>query len=137
MENCFKTEGILYFESSKIPDKRSVLLSMGVRPDTFAGNMVKRAYSYCFEDAINFRKEYKKYYRKEFKSLKNFIEERYNFNEDMAEFLSEGDYSMKDCSVMSIERNTETLFEDKDFKDSFAKAVGGLRDEDPNGLYYK
>ena len=51
--------------------------------------------------------------------------------------LAEGNYSMKECSRCSVERNIETLNYDESFKKAFSKAVGGLEDEDQDGIYYE
>ena len=51
--------------------------------------------------------------------------------------MAEGNYSMKECYRRSIERNIETLNYDESFKNAFSKAVGGLKDEDQDGVYYE
>ncbi len=97
--------------------------------------MISRVYDYYFYGAINFRKEYKKYYKKEFCLWKSYgrilklllILQKCSRKED----------SMKECSHRSIERNIETLNYDENFKIAFSKAVGGLEDEDKNGVYYE
>lgn len=131
-----KSEGVLYFDADRVPSKLMVLRRIGARRNTFAGNMISRLYDYYFTGAINFRKEYK-YYKKEFNSLADFIEEHYNIVRSDAEIFSQGNYSMKECSINTIERNIETLNYDEDFKQKFSDAVGGLVDEDPDGIYYK
>ena len=55
--------------------------TLGVKKKTFAGNMISRMYDYYFQGAINFRREYRKYYRKEFCSVEKFIEEHFNIKE--------------------------------------------------------
>ena len=134
---CYKKDGRIYFRKKDIPYKRYVMKRMGVKKNTFAGNMISRVYDYYFYGAINFRKEYKKYYKKEFCSVEKFIQEYFNIAPDIAEKLAEGNYSMKECSHRSIERNIETLNYDENFKIAFSKAVGGLEDEDKNGVYYE
>ena len=62
---CYKKDGRIYFRKKDIPYKRYVMKRMGVKKNTFAGNMISRVYDYYFYGAINFRKEYKKYYKKE------------------------------------------------------------------------
>lgn len=132
-----KSEGVLYFDADRVPRKSIVLRRMGTRKNTFAGNMVSRIYDYYFDGAINFRREYKHYYKKEFSSLTDFIEEHYNIDRTAAVTFAQKNYSMKECSIKSIERNIENLNYDKDFKQKFSDAVGGLVDEDPDGIYYK
>lgn len=134
---CYKINGRVYFQSKEIPSKRKVLKKLGVKKKTFAGNMVSRLYDYYFQGAVNFRKEYKKYYKKEFTSVEKFIEEHYNIEFDKVLKLAQNNYSMKECSKYSVERNVETLNYDKRFKEAFSKAIGGLRDEDSDGVYYE
>lgn len=135
--SCYKINGRIYFRQKDIPHKRRVMKALGVKKNTFAGNMISRVYDYYFQGAINFRKEYKKYYRKEFSSVDKFIQERFNIECEDAKKLAEGNYSIKECSHCSIERNIETLNYDESFKNAFSKAVGGLEDEDKDGVYYE
>lgn len=95
--------------------------TLGVKKNTFAGNMISRVYDYYFQGAINLKKEYRKYYRKEFCSVEKFIEEHFNIELDDAKKLAEGNYSMKECSRCSVERNIETLNYDESFKKLFQK----------------
>lgn len=135
--SCYKINGRIYFRQKDIPHKRRVMKALGVKKNTFAGNMISRVYDYYFQGAINFRKEYRRYYRKEFSSVDKFIQEHFNIECDDAKKLAEGNYSMKECSRRSIERITETLNYDESFKNAFLKAVGGLEDEDQDGVYYE
>lgn len=107
---------------------------LGVKKNTLAGNMISRVYDYYFQGAINLKREYRKYYRKEFISLEKFIEEHFNIEYENAKKLAVGNYSMKECSRRSIERNIETLNYDENFKNAFSEAVGGLKDEDQDGI---
>ena len=100
-------------------------------------NFAQLHYDYYFQGAINLKKEYRKYYRKEFCSVEKFIEEHFNIELDDAKKLAEGNYSMKECSRCSVERNIETLNYDESFKKAFSKAIGGLEDEDQDGIYYE
>ncbi len=134
---CYKRKGQLFFQQKKIPRKSKVLRRLGVKKNTFAGNMMARVYDYYFQGSVNFRKEYRKYYRKEFSSIEIFIEERFNIKHDEAVKIAAGNYSMKECSCRSIERNIETLNYDEAFRQAFSEAIGGLDDEDPDGIYYE
>ncbi|WP_349674878.1 hypothetical protein [Lacrimispora sp.] len=134
---CYKRGGTIYFRGKDIPRKLKVMKKLGVKKNTFAGDMISRVYDYYFDGCLNFRKEYRKYYRKEFSTIEEFIEEHFNIDHDEAIKLASGNYSIKDCSYRSIERNIETLNYDENFKEAFSKAVGGLEDEDPDGIYYE
>ena len=134
---AYKNHGIMYFQKKNIPRKYLVMKKMGVRKNTLAGNLVSRMYDYYFKDELNFRKEYQKYYVKEFDSVDVFIEEHFNMEHDIAMKLAIGNYSIKYCSSQSIERNVETLNYDENFRRAFSNAIGGLKDEDPDGIYYE
>lgn len=134
--SCYIKEGKIFFIASRIPSKKAVLRKLGVKKHTFAGNMVSRVYDYYFDGAVNFRKEYKKYYRKEFGAVVTYIEERYNVEPSEAEILYKKNFSVKDFLHQSIERNIETLNYDVDFKNAFSDCVGGIEYEDQDGIYY-
>lgn len=134
---CYRRDGIVYFRRRNIPKKSKVIKRLGVKKNTFAGNVISRVYDYYFQGNINFRKEYRRYYRKEFSSVEKFIEEHYNIEHDEAVKLAEYNYSMKDIADRSIERNIETLNYDENFKRAFSNAIGGLDDEDSDGVYYE
>lgn len=133
---CYKSNGIIYFQKQKIPKKWTVLKKLGVKPKTFAGGTISRLYDYYFKGAVDFVSDYNKYYSREFDSAAQFIEERYNIEHEKAIKYAAGHYSMKKCSIRSIERNIETLNNDDEIKRLFSEAVGGIEDEDSNGLYY-
>lgn len=134
---CYKSGGRIFFPADRLPKKCKVLRTLGVRKNTFAGNMVSRMYDYYFSGAVDFCEEYRKYYRHEFLSLEKYIEERYNIERELAKKYAIGHYCMKECSIYSIERNVETLNYDKEFKRKFSEAVGGIEDEDSDGIYYE
>lgn len=132
-----KKEGNLYFDNSRLPCKWTVMHRMGVKSKSFAGNMVSRMYEYYFTGAVNFKKEFCKYYKKEYKSIIEYMEQHYNISHEDAEIMAIGSYSMKRCAQDSIERNIEILNYDSTFKNAFSEAVGGIIDEDQDGVYYE
>ena len=134
---CFKADGHFFFPKKRIPRKAAVLKKLGVKKGTFAGNMIARAYDYYFTGAIDFNKEYRKYYRLEFSSITGYIEERYNIEKSKAQQYADNHYCMKECSRYAIDRSVETLNYDQDFKTKFSEAVGGIKDEDSDGVYYE
>jgi len=136
-ELCYKSRGTIYFPTRKIPQKHTVLKRLGVKRRSFAGGMISRMYDYYFSGAVDFYSEYRRYYSKEYNSLPEFIEEHYNIDHAHALQYAKEHYSMKNCSYHSIERNIETLNYDSEFKTMFSDAVGGILDEDPDGIYYE
>lgn len=134
---CFKSEGRFFFPKGQIPRKEDVMKRLGVKKGTFAGNMIARAYDYYFAGAIDFAKEYRKYYRHEFPTQVHYIEERYNIEHDKAQQFADGHYCMNECGKYTIDHCMETLNYDRDFKTKFSEAVGGIEDEDSDGVYYE
>ena len=133
---CYKSHGTIYFPTHKIPKKHIVLKRLGVKRNSFAGGMISRMYDYYFDGATDFSSEYRKYYSKEYDSLQKFIEDHYNIDYAKALQYAQEHYSMKNCNYHSIERNIEILNYDSEFRAMFSEAVGGIKDEDPDGIYY-
>lgn len=134
---CLKSKGRVFFQKNRIPSKKDVIKQLGVIKNTFAGNMIERMYDYYFDNAIEFKKEYRKYYSCEYSSLAVFIEEHYNIEKNLAKMCADGNYCMKEFSRQIIDYNVETLNYDRDFKQKFSEAVGGIKDEDSDGVYYE
>ena len=61
--SCYKINGRIFFKHKDVPCKRRVMKTLGVKKNTFAGNMISRVYDYYFQGAINLKKEYRKYYQ--------------------------------------------------------------------------
>ena len=133
----YKKDGIVYFNKNVLPRKWLVLKRMGVKRNSFAGDVISRLYDYYFSGAIDLNNDFRKYYRKEYASIIDYMEQHHNICYDDAVFMAKGSYSMKNCSQNSVERNIETVNYVKDIKEAFAKAVGGFIDEDSDGIYYE
>lgn len=117
--------GRIFFQESKLPSKFQIIKKLGVRQNSYAGNLVSRVYDYYFYGALNFKREYQLYYQKEFSSLERFIEEHFNIGYDKAITLAEGNYSMKEYSSKSFDKNIEIMNYDKEFKCAFVAAIEG------------
>lgn len=133
---CRIVDGMIYFPKKQIPKKKKVMNSLGVKKNTFAGNMVSRLYDYYFKGAVNFKSHYKKYYRKEYNSIEDYLENHFNVEKNEALIYAKGNYSRKECSVRSVERNIATLNDDHRFKEKFSNAVGGITYEDSEWICY-
>lgn len=118
-------EGKMFFRESWLPPKWLVQKRLGVQKSTYAGNVISRMYDYYFQGAVNFKWEYRTYYRKEFATVENYLEQRYHFSREEAEVLVEGNYSMKSYGAESPEKNMENLNYDKDFEKAFYHALTG------------
>lgn len=54
-----------------------------VRPGTYSETYARKIYSSVFEFSVNMIEEYKKYYGKEYKSIKQFLFWRYGISEEI------------------------------------------------------
>ena len=52
-----KKGGVVFFNSEALPSKRTVIKRLGVKQNSFAGNMISRMYDYYFTGAVNISKE--------------------------------------------------------------------------------
>lgn len=133
---CHKVNGMIIFPKYDIPKKSEVIEGLGTMEHSYASTIISRMYDYYFKGATCFSEEYKNYYSNEFGSLEQYIEEHYNINHNDSVLYASRDYCMKKCSTYAIDKTIETILEDVDFRRVFSEAVGGIYDEDPDGLYY-
>ena len=131
---AWRFDGKIFFIRRRLPKKVHVLKDLGVKRNSYAGNIISRMYDFYFGEATDFTREYKKYYSKEYDTLSEFIEEHYNIDSDRAALYAEQHYCMKDC-FSTIDRNIETLEYDSDFLALFFNAIGGVEHENTNGVY--
>lgn len=135
--SCYKKDGIVYFRNKDIPRKSKFIDMLGVKKGTFAGNMVSRVYDYYFRGALNIKREYQKFYKREFESPQQFIEEHFNIDDNEAKKLAADNYFMKECYHRAFDGIMETMNYDKSIKEAISDAMGGLEDEDHDGVYYQ
>ena len=48
--SCYKIKGRIFFKHKDVPCKRRVMKTLGVKKNTFAGNMISRVYDYIFKE---------------------------------------------------------------------------------------
>lgn len=134
-ENVILVGSYVFCKRENIPSKGKILRKLGIRKGSYIWNVVARFYDYFFENLINFNKEYKQFYKHEFSSCAEFIEERYNIEKLDAQRYALENYWFKDLSK-SVERNVSNLNRDYRFANKFWKLIGGYCIESSDGLYY-
>jgi len=80
-----KANGCCFFDKISIGSKRKMQKYYGVKNNKYAGKTIERVYNQYFGNAYRVSKLYRKYYRKEFPSCKDFLICRFNLNQDLAE----------------------------------------------------
>ena len=124
-----KANGYCFFDRNCIGNKRKMQKYYGVKSKTYAGKTVGRIYDQYFANAHSVSKLYRKYYRKEFPSCKDYLICRFNLNQNLAEEIVGKDLY---CTNMKIKRDQISYsFEyDDDLVEIFKNYVGGVRNED-------
>lgn len=124
-----KTNGFCFFDKISIGAKRKMQKYYGVKNNTYAGKTIGRIYNQYFGNAYRVSKLYRKHYRKEFPSCKDFLICRFNLSQDLVEEIINKNLQ---CTNMEIKRDQIAYSFNYDDKlvDTFKKYVGGIRNED-------
>lgn len=133
--NCIIIDGNIFFEKSRLLSKARMLRKMGVKKNSYMENVIERLYDYYFDGAICISKDYKKFYKVEFESIKQFLECKFNLEEELANELSKKSLYYNDIGNKP-ERNIQTLFYDERIKTLFWENAGGCRSENTDWIRY-
>lgn len=118
-----------FFNKRKIGSKYRIFKFFGVKEKSYAGKTLLRLYMQYFGDSELLRQTYRKYYKKEFSSYKDFLVCRYNLSDKLAEEIMKENMS---CTNSSFKQDdiAYTFDSDEDLKKLFVEYVGGIRYED-------
>ena len=118
-----------FFNRRKIGSKHGICKFFGVKEKSYAGKTLLRLYMQYFGDAELLRKTYRKYYRKEFLSYKDFLVCRYNLDDGVVEEIMQENMS---CTNLSFKEDdiAYSFNSDDELRILFIEYVGGIRDED-------
>lgn len=123
-----KANGYCFF-TRDLPTFQSFCRYLGIEKNSYAGSVAKRLYNQYFGGKQNLQREYRKYYKKEFSTYKEYLEIRLNLNSILAEELSEGNYYFTEISKKHDDVKYSLDYDDG-LKQIFADFVGGIRNED-------
>lgn len=125
-----------FFKKREIGKVEKFQKYLGVRKNSYAGDVASRLYFQYFGNATSVRRYYGKYYKKEFNSIQDFLECRFNISRDASREIAAEDYWFS-----SFENKYDDVKYSLDFDevlvDIFEKYVGGIRDENKNRICYK
>lgn len=121
-----KVNGYCFFVRNNIGSKRKLQKYYGVKNNTYAGTIIARLYNQYFGNAYRIRKLYRKYYRKEFPSCKEFLICRFNLDQDLAQEIVDKNLH---CTNMKIKRDeiADSFNYDEELVNTFKEYVGGVR----------
>jgi len=89
----------IYFIKTKGLNKSAFRKYLGVRRKTYMDNVMVRLFSYYYSNATSLKKEYRKYYKKEFATFEEFLSQKHNLTPNEIERLLENAY-YKDLSIV-------------------------------------
>lgn len=73
----FFNEDCLFFSKSKDFSKAKFFEIAKVKPKSYISSLVNKKYEHYFENALSLNLEYKSYYKKEFRSFNEYLNQRY------------------------------------------------------------
>lgn len=121
----YKTKEIIAFKSS---DKKSLgrfLRYLKVKRHSYAGMNAARIYNEFFGDSYSLKRYYKKYYKREFDSCAEFLVNRWNISDGLAEKLSSENYHFTFCDYKN-DRLSWFFSHDEKLVELFSDFVGGI-----------
>ena len=68
----------VYFNKSVHLNKSYFFKSLGVKSKSYIGQVISRIHDYYFINSHSLRKDYKKYYRKEYSSFNEYLDKKHN-----------------------------------------------------------
>jgi hypothetical protein len=68
----------IYFNKSFYLKKSYFYKSFGVRPKSYIGQIISRIHDYYFKNSCLLKKDYKKYYKKEYSSFNDYLDKKHN-----------------------------------------------------------
>lgn len=96
-----KIDEKLFFVKTAKLNKCNFRKYLGIKRKTYMNTVVIRLFDYHFANAISLRKEYRKYYRKEFTTFDSFLAQRHNLFPAEIEDFAQKRIFYKDLSITS------------------------------------
>lgn len=75
-----KFNNYLFFNLYEVGTKARLLNLYKVKKNSYAGEVIGRIYDLYFGNPINYRKEFRRYYKKEFDNCEQYLVCRFNIN---------------------------------------------------------
>ena len=123
-----KANGYCFFDRKSIGSKQKMQRYYGVKNNTYAGKTIERLYNLYFGNAYRVNKLYKKYYRKEFPSCKEYLICRHNLSKELAQEVADKNLYCTDMK-MKKDQIAYSFNYDEELVNTFNEYVGGVRYE--------
>lgn len=127
----------IFFDKKSVGSVGRLIRRYGVKRKSYAGEVLERIYYYYFGDAVNIKKEYKKFYKNEFDNLDMFLECHMGIPERVRRKLS-----AKRILFVNLDGNGQHMadsfyYDDDGLKEQFWNMVGGVENENSSRLRYE
>lgn len=115
---------IVFFKKNNRMKKKHFIRKFKVKKNTYFYNLYYRLYDFLIGGSTNLYKEYRKYYKKEYKNFEKFLIEKYNMDEKLLkEFKNRRSY-YKNFDTM-CDQTVLSLAQDEAIKEIINKFMGG------------
>lgn len=122
---CVSFDGKLYYVKKFYMNKTIFLYYLGVKSKSYMGSVFARVFDHYFKHSINLYSDYMQFYKKEFNSFEDYLEEKHNLlANEIKIFNNENSY----CKFYGNKYrwNIEQLFHDEEMKEEMWKFFGGI-----------
>lgn len=126
----------IFFDRKTVGSARKLVFRYGVKYKSYAGEVLQRIYHFYFGDAMDIMKEYRRYYKKEYNDFDKYLECHFGIPKDMRDkfVCNKVVYVNLDYKGDHI---GDSFYYDDELKNQFWSLVGGLENEDTNGICYE
>lgn len=124
-----KFNNFLFFNKSEVGTRRRLLRKYKVRMGSYAGKVLLRIYNSYFGNATSIKREYLRYYKKEFRTYEEYLICRFNMPEDLAKRICNEKSYYVDLGWKG-DQVGYAFSHDKELKEQFWSFVGGIEYED-------
>lgn len=115
---------LVFFNINKKMNKKNFLRIFKVKKKTYFYNLYSRLYDFIMGGNVNLYKEYKEYYKKEYKKFENFLIERYNMNEELLKKFKNRKSYYKKFDTM-CDQVVYSLAQDEEIRQIISDFMGG------------
>lgn len=124
-----KFNNFLFFNKGEVGTRRRLLRRYKIKANSYAGKVISRIYNFYFGNAINIKRDFFRYYKKEFKTCEEYLICKFNMPEDLAKRVCNEKRYYVDLSWKGDQVGHEFSHNDK-LKEQFWSFVGGIEYED-------
>lgn len=124
-----KFNNYLFFNLYEVGTKARLLNLYKVKKNSYAGEVIGRIYDLYFGNPINYRKEFRRYYKKEFDNCEQYLVCRFNMSEELARKVCRNKKYYVDLEWKGDQVGVYFSYDDE-LKNQFWGFVGGLEYED-------